>query len=191
MAIHCFGARGLTSPRQKCDAKEPCAACVNVDKGSECAYEPRQRPRPAAAFQASASKLSRPQTGPPSDPSPLTWSNSSEHTSLLALRPLTPTLRLPWEISPRIRDSEIVLGPSSDVLITQKNRGTTKCVSRLTGSSFTILPSIHFRTVARPLRVSLSFIPPEYMQISCVSGNDLDLTLYVFLGSKGFTCRRD
>ena len=42
--------------------------------------------------------------------------------------------------------------------------------------------SIHFRTMPWPLQIPLSLIPPEYVEISPVARNDLDMTLYVLFG---------
>lgn len=170
-----YGTRGLIPPHQKCDAKRPCTTCVNGNKGAECTYEPQRRPRPTTFVFAH--RFSGPQIGPPSDL--LALSSSSESTSStappLALpeRHSTPTLRLPWELSPRTLNN---IGSS----VVQKSRGTTECVPYLTGFSFTILPSIHFRTIPRPLRVPPFLIPPERMQISSIAESDLDMTLCVF-----------
>ena len=54
------------------------------------------------------------------------------------------------------------------------------CILGSTESSLTIFPSIHFRTIPRPLWVPSSSIPPEYVQVSCTAGGDLDMTLCVF-----------
>ena len=50
-----------------------------------------------------------------------------------------------------------------------------------------ILPSTHFQTIPRPLRVPLSLIPPEHMQVSSIAENDLDMTLCVFFRLWDFT----
>ena len=245
----------LTPPHQKCDAKRPCTTCVNDHTGSECAYKPRQRPRPTATFQTLANKLSRPSglfitfdsnestpTLPPplvpcERPSPptarlprelspyadtqvglgpssdvlvvqnthgaaecaprsvgfsgspvgpvsplLTRSDSNESSFFLfpapCERPSSPTAQIPWE-SPSRTYNQMGLGPLSGVSAVQDTHGTTERVPPLTGSSFTILPSIHFRTIPWPLRIPLSFIPPEHAQVSSVARSDLDMTLCV------------
>ena len=61
----------------------------------------------------------------------------------------------------------------------KKTPGAMEYPPRSTASSFTILPSVHFQTVPHPLPLPLSDIPPERLQVSWVSGNDLDMTLYV------------
>ena len=73
----------------------------------------------------------------------------------------------------------MVLGPLSDVSVVWNTHATTECVSRPTGSSFTVLPSLHFRAIPRPRQVPLSLILPECVQISPITGGDLNMTLYV------------
>lgn len=98
--------------------------------------------------------------------------------------------RLPWDPSPYTQDG-IVLDPPPDVPAAQKICDVVGRVSHLTTSAFTILPSVYFRTIPRPLRVPLSLIPPEHMQVSGICENDLDMSLYVFFGPQIFTGRRD
>ena len=196
--------RALTSTHQKCNAKQPCAACVSGDRVTECTYDSRQpRSRPTGTNTPSVSRNETP--GPihlhnlpsqaPFEPStdrssdlPLSiWSDSSESGFSLPLslspalqeRPSTQAARLPWELSPRIHN-ELVQRPSSDTPATHKVNGTTKCIPYPAVSSFTVLPSIHFQAIPRPLRVPLSFIPPEHVQVSEVAGDDLGMSLYVF-----------
>ena len=38
----------------------------------------------------------------------------------------------------------------------------------------------HFRTIPRRLRIMLSLVPPERLQVSYVSGSNIDITQYVF-----------
>ena len=183
--------RGLISPHQKCDTKQPCATCVNREAGADCAYGPQpRRPRLATRFQTSVNTSSGPPTGTPSDV--LTLSSFRESTSPLfpflpsREQPSTSTPELPQELSPRIHDG-VVVGPSSNVSVVQEIHGAMECVPPLTGFSFTILPSIHFRTIPRPLRVPLPFPPPEYIQVSSIVRNDLDMTLCVCIWLIKFT----
>ena len=178
---------------------------MNGGRGAGCIYELRQQPSidiPSVSHdstsgsprsrvlpsQTSANGTSKPPISPPSD---LPLPNSSEPNSFFSTppapceRPSTPATQLPWELSPCIRN-EIALGPPSNVSVVQKIHDTVECIPRSVASSFTILPSIHFRTIPRPLRVPLSLIPPEHVQISCIAGNDLDMTLYVFLQLQNF-----
>ena len=177
--------RGLISPRQKCDAKQPCTACANRNEGVECVYEPRpQRPHLAPTFQTSVDTSSGPPTGTPSDVLTL----SSFRESAFPLFPFLPsreqlstsTAELPQELSPRIHD-QVVVGSSSNVSVVQEIHGTMEWAPPPAGFSFTILPSVHFRTIPRPLRVPLPFPPPEYIQVSSIARNDLDMTLCVFI----------
>ena len=200
--------RGLTTPHKRCDAKQPCTACVNGERGTECTYEPRQRFRPTGTHvfsvwngsassppsvctltsQTSANGLSfsEPPTNPPSY---ITLSIASGSASPLPLslvpygRPSTPMVQLPQEPSPCVCD-EMVPASSLDPSAVQRITGH---VPRPIVSSFTILPSIHFRTIPRPLRVPLSPIPPEHVQVSWTSESDLDMTLYVCFRLLDFT----
>lgn len=181
-----YGARRLTSPHQKCDAQRPCTTCVKRDRGTRCTYEPQQRSRPTAP-KPSTNRYPEPQTGPPSDLL-LTRSDSNESShspppsSAACERSSSPTVRLLWELSPRIYE-QIGLGPPSNVSIVQNVRGTAECVPRLAGFSFTIPPSTHLQTRPRPLRVPLSLIPPEYAQVSSIAESELAMTWYVFFSS--------
>ena len=193
--------RGLTPPRQRCDAKQPCTTCVNGNRGAGCTYELPPRPRPAGTgvfifvqarapdspnagnlpSQAPANVPSSALTSPPRDLPLVTWSDSSEsgpsHSQFPA--PPTPIIRSSPDFSPRIHD-KILPGPSSDVSVRRKTHDTTISILRPTVSSFTVLPSIHFQIVPRPLRTPFSLIPPERVQVSSVAGSDLDMTLCVF-----------
>jgi len=202
---------GFTSPRQKCDAKLPCARCVSGGTAAECTYELKHQSRPAVVNTPSVSRdktssplrvrdspsqkssdgFSVPSTNPLDRPQPA-WSDSGESSShSRSLSPSPPreqpsTVRLPWELSPRIHN-ELVPRPSSDVSVVRKPQDTVKRVPPPAVPSFAILPSILFQTIPRPLRIPLSLIPPEYMQISDVAGDDLGMTLCVFFVSQFHT----
>ena len=121
--------------------------------------------------------FSEPPTHPSSDVPLLTWSDPSESTSSLPPSPhLTPYERS-LTPSPHVH-GEIVSGPSSGVSVVRNVRATMEHVPRPTVSYITVLPSIHFQTIPRPLqlRVPLSLIPPEHVQISAIAGGDLDMT---------------
>ena len=149
----------------------------------------------------------------PSSGTPLpAWSKSSE-SDLLLPEPLTrpsgatlltlsdpsestPSPHPPPPLAPRERSlapsfrarGAGMLGPS---LVARDAYDITKRVPRTNVSPFTVLPSIHFRTIPRPLQIPLSLIPPERVQISPIAGSDLDMTLCVlfrflyFAGSWG------
>ena len=108
---------------------------------------------------------------PSLDIPPLARSRSNGSASSLSQplapceRLLTPAARLPWN--------------PSDVAVVGNAHATTGYVPHPAVSSFTVLPSIHFRTIPRSLRIPLSLIPPERVQISSIAGGDLDMTLYV------------
>ena len=173
---------------------------MNGHRAAECTYESRSRLHPTTSrtlsisndrppgppsvpgiSRTSADARSVPLTSP-SDPAPPTWSDSSETSSLPPSpdpheRPSTLTVQHLWELSPCIYDQ---LAPcvSSGVAIKQKVHDTTKCDPRNV-TSFTLLPSIHFQTIPRPLRIPLSLIPPERLQVSGDDGSDLGLSLCV------------
>ena len=178
--------QGLTSPHQRCDGKRPCTTCVNGERGAGCTYEPWQPSRRASTKlpsishnsasgspsicilppRVSANGCSFPEspTRPPSDIPLLTRSNSSLPTALSRCgRSPTPTPQYLSELAPLP-----------------------------TVSSFTVLPSVHFRIIPRPLRVPLLLIPPERVQISSTARSDLDMILYVpflflYIGPWGLT----
>jgi hypothetical protein len=146
------------SVHKKCDAKEPCTTCVNKNRGSTCKYE------------GSRSRGDVPSNSPMPKPKDfLARSDSSEPGS---------SYPSPFDLFAR---SSAPLVPWSDGSVAQKTLGVTEWSPRSTGSSFTILPSINFLTIPRPLHTSLSLIPPERVQVSWVAGNDLDMALYVFV----------
>jgi hypothetical protein len=135
---------------KKCDARQPCMTCVDKNKSAACKYE------------GSRSSGNVPPTPPMSQSKDvLAGSGSNESGSSCYLEKVDQI-------------------PLSDVSVVQKILDVAEWSPRSTGSSFTILPSIHFRAIPRPLQIPLSFIPPERVQVSWVSGNDRDMTLYVF-----------
>ena len=173
-------------------------------------YEPWQRPRRAEAVALPVSRgiashrlsISTLPSRPPSigfsfseslarprDVSPLTSLNSSESASSLSPLPPPPPPLAPYE-QPQTPSSYlrsvVELGPSSDVAVVRRTCGAMECAPRPTVSSFTVLPSIHFRTIPRPLQVPLLLIPPERVQISPIAGGDLDMTLCVLFRFLGF-----
>ena len=94
-------------------------------------------------------------------------------------QPSLPTAQRRWELSPRIYN-QIGLVHSSDVSVLRSTCSTTEHIPCLAGSSFEILPSIHFQTIPRPLRVPLSPVLPEYTRVFSVAGSELDMILCVF-----------
>ena len=150
---------------QKCDAKQPCKACLKREMGDVCTYEgscpsvnvPRRLPR-----------------SPPREifldlPVPDSSASGPSYFLLpdLCERPLTPPRQLEWR-------------PSSDALVANIPPEVTEYPPGPTVPSFTILPSVHFQTIPRPLPLPLSVIPPERVQVSSVALNDQDMTLCVF-----------
>jgi hypothetical protein len=118
----------------------------------------------------------------PLGPAPLTWSDSSETSSPPPSPgpregPSTPTVQHLWEL-PSYICRELVPYASSGVPTKQKAHDPAKRVPQ-NATSFTILQSIHFQTIPRPLRIPLSLIPPEHLRVSDVPGGELDLTLCV------------
>ena len=206
--VHPNSDRGprLTSPHQRCDGKRPCIACVRGGKDAECTNElwqghhhtktkalpvPRDTRSPQSTLHSTVPAIGPSfsvfLTPPPSDVSLLAWSNSSDSTHppppTLTPRelPLAPTTR-PSRGTPSRRHAGIVHGPSSDAPAPLNLHDTTESVPRPTASSFTVLPSIHFRVIPPPLQVPLSLIPPERVQISPIAGGDLDMPLCVLFG---------
>jgi hypothetical protein len=135
---------------KRCDAREPCMTCVDKNKSAACKYK------------GSRSSGNVPPTPPMSQSKAvLVGSGSNESGSSCYLEKVDQV-------------------PLSDVSVVQKILDVTGWSPRSTGSSFTILPSVHFRDIPRPLHIPSSFIPPERIQVSWVSESDRDMTLYVF-----------
>lgn len=118
------------------------------------------------------------QIHPPSHIPLLTWPNHSEPVPSLLQKP---TAAHPRQEPPLNALIEIVLGQPSDVSVVQKTHNTMEHAPLSTASSFAVLPSIHFRPIPLSLRVPLSLIPPERVQISPIAGGDLEMTLCVIL----------
>ena len=194
------GEWGLTSPHQKCDGKRPCTACVIGEDGTRCTYEPRQRSSRISTNALSVSRdsasgpqrvcslpsetaadgfsFSEPPTHLSSNIPLLTWSNSSNSAS--SLSPSPPLVPYERPLAPSSRGlGKTEPGLSLDVSVVQNIHITAECAPRSTAAYFTVLPSIHFQIIPRPLRVPLSLIPPERVQISPIAECDLDMTLYV------------
>lgn len=158
---------------KKCDAKQPCTTCGNKNRGAACKYE---------SSRSNGGISSAPQTSPPIDvllpwfdfrepgpPNPL--SVGSRKRSLAPPEQLEEPLPLVLEIA--------APDPSLEGSAPQNTLGVTERPPSSTVSSFKLLPSIHFQTIPRPLHIPLSLIPPERVQVSWVTGSDLDMTLYV------------
>ena len=155
---------------KKCDAKQPCMTCVKKNKATACKYD-GSRP----SDNASAKIPMSPPKGvllPWSDPGEPGSSHPLSHHS----RERFPTHpgRFERDSSPLILET-IVPIPSS---VPGKFLGVSEHPLNLAVSSLTILPSIHFRSIPCPLKISL---PPERVQVSWVSASDQDMTLCVFL----------
>ena len=159
------------SVHKKCDAKQPCTTCANKGKGATCKYEV-SRPRGDAPR--------KPPTSPPRDDL-LPWSDSCESgpSHFLPLD-LPEKSSAPPEQSGRqllpLKLDKAASDPLSDASVVEKALSDL----RPDVFSFTILPSINFRAIPRPLRMPFSLVPPELVQVSCVAGSDLDMTLCVF-----------
>ena len=146
---------------------------MNRDRIAACTY---------GRSRSSGNVPPRPPRPSPTDGTLPALSDSSEPSSSYSL---SPDLRerssmlskqLEWKPSPRGPD-KVVPAPSSGASVAKKAPGAAEHPPRSTLSSFTIIPSIHFQTIPRPLHLPLSAISPEHVQVSCVSGDDLGMTL--------------
>jgi hypothetical protein len=173
---------------KKCDARQPCTTCVNKNKSTACKYE---------GSRSSGNMPLRPLMPRPKDVLG-TGSGSSEPGSSGSLfvgsheRPSSPQERFERGPPPPILEKvDRVLPPGGSAA--QKALDVAKWSPRSIEPSFKILPSIHFRAIPRPLRMPLSLIPPERVQVSRATGSDLDMALYVFsLRARKFSSdRRD
>ncbi|KAF9779637.1 hypothetical protein BJ322DRAFT_369970 [Thelephora terrestris] len=87
----------------------------------------------------------------------------------------TPSKRLKWIPSPHVleRTAPVL---SSDTSVIEEACETTECPPPPTMPSLTILPSIRFQAIPRPLPLPSSIIPAERLQVSWGPGNDLDMS---------------
>ena len=159
-------------------------ACVNCKMPDGCVYEPWQRSRRAGAggFRVSNDTAPHRLSVPTLTFKPLgigfSLSGSLTHSSGIPL--LTWLNSSESSLPPSLTPYERPQAPSPRVY----THGVTECVLRPT-----VLPSIQFRTIPRPLQVPLSLVPPERVQVSPIAGGDLDMTLCV-LSVSGFLSGR-
>ena len=143
--------------------------CVKKDRATTCKYEGS---RPSGNASAKTPKfLSKDVLLHRSDPGEPDLSHSLSHDS--RERSLERTGRFERDSSPLILEKVVQL-PSS---VPEKALSVTEDPLNPVASSFVVLPSINFQTIPRPFRIPL---PSERMQVSWVSGSDLDMTSYVF-----------
>ena len=168
--------RGLTSPHQRCDGKRPCMACVKGGRDAGCTYEPGQPSRRTSNKLLSVSRNGS-YCPPSTRTSPLQAStNGCSFLEFLTCPPSkTPLLNL----SNSGESASDVPMPRShgERALVRKTRYSSELTPPPTVSSFTVLPSIHFRTIPRPSRVPLSLVPPEHVRISSTARSDLDMIL--------------
>ena len=168
-------------PPQKCDAKHPCTTCVDRDRIAECQYGRCRSIRDAPLSPARS---------PPRDITHPALSDSSEPSSSHFLSPdlrkrsSAPPKQLEWKPAPRVL-YKVVPDPSSNASVVENAPGSTGHPPCPAVSSFTVLPSVHFQTIPRPLQIPLSVICPEYMQVSSVAGDDQGMILYVLFHVSG------
>lgn len=158
------------SVHKKCDAKQPCTTCVNKNRSASCKYE---KPGPNDDVPPKSQTLPQgdalPASSNPSEP------GSSQSLSLDSDKRSSVTLEQ-FERGPLpLVLNKAVLVPSSGASVAEKILDVTQCLPR-----FTVLPSINFRAIPRPLWMPLSFVHPEHVQVSFAAGSDMDMSLYVF-----------
>ena len=193
---------------QKCDAKRPCATCVNCGGESGCFYEELRIPHhvipplpsAAPAFPFSDGDV----LGPPSDgqcsyrlPSRTERvAVSSENPGLRVRRPVRSDPDPEFYFSsadPVERDlsqlpstSHTSRGPGSLVPggtrhhVRSGPQHTTDPLSPSTSSRLFVLPSLRLSVVPRPLHTPLSFFPPENFQVAGETPGNLEMSLYAF-----------
>ena len=148
---------------------------MNKNKGAACKYEGSHHSDKAPPKYPSS---------PPKDVL-MAWSDSNESAYSQPSPPDSPEGpsvqpgQREQERSPLVREN-VVPVPPSDASVTMKAPGVTECTLPPTAFPLTVHPSIHFQTIPRPLRIPLSLIPPERLQVSWVAGSEMDMKLYVF-----------
>lgn len=182
---------------QRCDAKRPCTPC-SKDGGSDCVYEQSQikkgtcKKSPTIAralpfsskiertlyrlpsLRVNGASLSAPDIAPSDAGSymlsnlsnvPTTSSHLSDFDMLDKLEPLAPRERV-------ILEMELV----------PFQKYPKPCLPA-TIPTLSVLPSLRFLSIPRPLHTSLHLLGPEHFQISDTASSELDLALCAFLSS--------
>lgn len=160
------------SVHKKCDARQPCTTCANKNRGAACKYE-GSRSRDNPPLKPPTPQRKDALAGPDSSESDSSRSPSVDANE----KPLVPPYQSEREIPPLI-PGRANPAPSLDGSL--KGLGIAEWSLCSTESSFTTLPSIHFRAIPRPLGIPLSLIPPERVQVSRFPGSDQDMSLCVF-----------
>ena len=148
---------------------------MNRDGGAACTYE---------RFRSASNALPKPVRSPPREVLTALPDSIRSLPPDLCERPSTPLALLKWN-------------PLPDDIVAKEAPGAIVYPPSPIASPFTVLPSIHFQTVPRLLLVPFSVIDPERVPVSWVSGDDLDMSVYVifllisdiFVGPKGLKTR--
>ena len=180
---------------QRCDARQPCTACIEVDGGLDCVYErerevQRMRDKLPAGVQPFLSSFKC----EPEPCDPLSSQATDEGSCLSATDLVSPDANSLISSSVGSALSLVSLGSSRclDSPAPQERSGpetqgvhSREDFLRLhqpeNTPTFSFLSPLHLLSVPRPLDVSFPLMNPECFQISDTTSSELDLTLYILL----------
>jgi len=183
---------------QRCDAKRPCTPCIDFDGGSECVYERSlaiQRTReklPAAIQPFLFSFRSGPRPYDPAVTSDDLSLSTPDNAPSGASSPVFSSRLNSSNVSPNessSSDSDTLDEFEPHIPRERSNPGMQLVPFRgeypmphqpATISTFSLLSSLRFASIPRPLHTQLSLLSPEHLQISDTTPSELDLSLCVF-----------
>ena len=172
-------------PAQKCDAKRPCTTCTLAHAISGCIYDDEKDPQPEGFLPSSstdgllsgqrlsgAGTVGVPTVIPTYPPAQLNPTPStSDITRAVAYEP--PILRV-------FTDDQVPPRPSSGLVLVRRN-SLGQRIPLDSNPSISIASSFMFPMIPPELRIPLSFLGEEKLQVqySSTEATDLDLKLYV------------
>ena len=182
---------------QRCDAKQPCTACLQLDGGSNCVYKwnrPKQRKDEKLPAVVQPFLLTFKCKPSPSDSSSLVTGEDASFSASICSSPEIESPSTPRASSPASPDESRCSGSDApDRLNFPSPQNTSSLETQLisfrrdspkpdrTGE----IPTFSFQfsrlsSVPRPLHLSFALLNPERFQISGTTSSELDLSLCVF-----------
>ena len=190
-----------TQTLQRCDAKRPCATCVNSGGGSGCSY---QEPRTPYRHHVIVPVPKTAQSFPFSDegtPGPSSIGSVSRWLIDRSKEVAEPSANPGSQIDHPARSDPEPVG-QDQLPATSKVSSTSHALSSASGgirhdvqlgprrppnlppsmsSKLSILPSLRLPIIPRPLHTPLSFFPPENFQVAGEASGNFEMLLYASL----------